>query len=558
MIRLENPWTLALPLLGLIVLLWRRYRRQDNARRTVYLELWEKAAAGVKIWEKWRVPLQEWRLLLLWLACFAGALAAAGPSWVGRGGARYRLILDRSASMSALTSEGKTRFDEARAGVAAFLAERGMGDRVSLWVLGDRMEPLVAETERLDSVRAALEGILPLPESENSQALEASMLHASENLVTIFFSDSPGRNVETILWGVGDPIANAGFVAASAQGTWPKSAIRLRGEIRNFASAAQSRAVVLSGSGRATQRLEFSPTPGATQEFEFSFDRAPGGRIRLSLEPPDAFPADDTLFFELASPPQAPLVLLSASTPDAVSPLEAAAAALSEEYDFSLQRVADLAAVPADAVLLAEGGRFEILPSARGGAILFGTQIPGLLGEPRLLQPKVTDWKREHPILRGLSFDFLACTQAWSGLGEAEPLVSSSEGPLLVGVQKGEARIVASAFRLADSNLPVQANFPLLLRRAYAWILGNPEDGVPALSWTGGQPAFLDASESTLENVPPRGPSKVIPQGPGFARDFLGSCVILAAIFLGLLLLLELRATFSAGARNLESQASKP
>jgi hypothetical protein len=169
---------LAVPLTWLVLALIR-----PAPRRVVVgsLNLWERALARVGS-ARQPVDVLPIPLLLGLLGATVLVAAWAGPRFEpGAAGRRVRVVLDRSAAMTSLRPDGRTRWEEARQRCAAFLRSFSDDDRVDLIVvpdadlgpafpqgrpsqLADRVAALTASTAEADWLAALrARAIEPMP-----------------------------------------------------------------------------------------------------------------------------------------------------------------------------------------------------------------------------------------------------------------------------------------------------------------------------------------------------------------------------------------------------------
>ncbi|MGH2536280.1 MAG: hypothetical protein ACRDHL_02680, partial [Candidatus Promineifilaceae bacterium] len=77
----------------------------------------------------------------------------------------------------------------------------------------------------------------------------------------------------------------------------------------------------------------------------------------------------------------------------------------------------------------------------------------------------------ESPLLQFVEWGNVHVRQAVSVAAPwAEPLVAAEGGPLLLAGESGGRRVAVLAFRLQDSDLPLQIAFPLLMANLTAWL----------------------------------------------------------------------------------------
>jgi hypothetical protein len=96
------------------------------------------------------------------------------------------------------------------------------------------------------------------------------------------------------------------------------------------------------------------------------------------------------------------------------------------------------------------------------------------VGDPERvrLEPLVTGWDREHPVMQGV--DPAGLTILRSVLpappAQARVLISSDEGPLAYAVDGPLGRQLVFGFHPGASDLPLRAAFPVLVINALNWL----------------------------------------------------------------------------------------
>ena len=167
-----------------------------------------------------------------------------------------------------------------------------------------------------------------------------------------------------------------------------------------------------------------------------------------------------------------------------------AAAALADEVG------GEVVAVEAgvDAGLLLVDGGYLALQTASGElakrrALTFGTRLSEDAVSDPWLAPTPIDWSRSSALTKGLDLSELRIDRAWRDiLPDGEAFLWCLDGeqrvPLGVSVAAGDTASVHLAFRLEDSNLPLLAAFPQLLRRSFVHSYGQAVAGVTTAAWS--------------------------------------------------------------------------
>lgn len=329
---------------SLIILYFLKLRRRDVEVSTTLL--WKKSIQDLQA----NAPFQKLRrnllLFLQLLALAAGLLAVAQPQWRAAGAppARSVIIIDRSASMSAMDAkddDGRTisRLDRAKAEARAFvdrMPERGLlgelagrgADEAMVIAFDSTAEVVQAYTPSKAALRAAIDSIQPTDAPTSfaevmrvGQAfLSASRIQIDERDVSykpgapmILFSDGavpdlddidihPETTVQYHRFGAAGS-ANIAITSIRAERAYdrPGEAAVFVG-VQSTDSSARSVDVelLINGDVAGVRELTIpgapSPAEPATGGLVFRLDRQESALItaRLSLDASDALAADNT------------------------------------------------------------------------------------------------------------------------------------------------------------------------------------------------------------------------------------------------------------------------
>lgn len=465
---------------------WSLPPRPGRVQWTAHLAQVERALAALRR----RPPrLLRLRFLLLLLAAVATALGAARPVWRGRDGAtRLVVVLDGSASMAARAADGSSAFGAALEQVRARLDELPESVDVTVVRAGGAL---------LRRHGAAARAMHELGAPDGSLDVDLPQVLAS-------LASEPGTAGWTLTDGQGQAALptdgaltvlprhgpNAAVLAVRLVDGWPLPGFELEVDVVAFAAGEVTAELRIDGAVVAPTVQAVTLAPGERRTVGFSPLRAPaGGDLAIAVAMPgDLLPADDRATLRLAPLPAPRIAVLA--EPDGLGPTFAAAAAKA--------LAAEVAGVVVEAeagtevgLLLVDGGRLPFEPGT-ARALTFGSELLGVGGlagaaaEP-WQNPGSLGWDRRGPLGLGLDLSDLRIERAspwllppgevflWSD--EAPPGEGTSSGPVPLAVVcgAGDRASVHFAFRLADSNLPLLAAFPQLLRRAFVRCHGLAE-----------------------------------------------------------------------------------
>ena len=553
----EEPLALALPAAAaLLAALLARFRKR-RSRPVRYLDLWRIALEDAGWTERGYRALRRAGRVALALAVLSLSAALARPRVRWAGGARFAVVVDLSASMSARDARGATRLGSALEEVRRWSGGRPARDRYVLVAAGvfprglergtiDRTE-LHAALERLDVQGAA---------GRIGEAVDRSR---EKGLEPVLFTDGAfpeDPRLEAVpRFVVGGETPNAGFVSLDVRAEPLRDLARIRFAVRNFDRGESRYRVILERAGQDPRTIPLVVQAGKSAEGEVEVPRGAGGLAVLRLEPGDGFAADGVVAARIRPRTSHPLVLVGGAAEDPV--LRPLALALASGMDVGrAERPLD---VPPGSVAILAGGEWDLAGSSAAGWLAFGARLVGLSGAPVDSPGAVVEVDRGHPWLADLEWENLRVARSLAT--DARAVVSAENGPLVVEGEIAGAHLLATTFALEESNFPLLAAFPLLVRRAAAaWTgetvlepsyvrTGRPPDGVPLSAFAGAPLAapmeslrlrlpagegalpanLLDPQESDLHLRRPAGWTGTPAPGPGVEEDATASLLLLAA-----------------------------
>lgn len=457
----------------------------------------------------WRRVLDErrrredfWRWLVsLAIALLAGlavilAVAQPIPEGAARGG-RIVVVMDTAPSMAAALPGGGTRWDQAAEQVRRILAGSSeTSEFLLLDTAGDRGgRSFIGRREALE----ALEALGPVHGREHRFPDVRDLLgpgsDAAPTADVIFVGDGvyvpeAPEGVERI--SVFESVPNAGITAFDVR-PLPSDPGRFEAFIevvRHPVGEDDAGVVVLQidGAGGASARRTLRPDSGTPLGETVPLTGFVAGPVRavIAISGEDGLPADDVAHAYI--PARNRLRVLLVGGPN---PFWEAALRLDPRVSLTVaapgsDAFADLDAGSLDLVVV-EGAPPETMPPV---PVLFaGSEsadwLPPRLGgqaaspageEGTTVMLPVVRGQTEHPLLRDLNFE-----DAMARDVEAFDAASLDDRSLwtpllgdprlgLLAARESPLRSLAFAFPIARSNLPLQADFPLLLSRALSWL----------------------------------------------------------------------------------------
>jgi hypothetical protein len=462
-------------------------RIQRERRRVSSLWLWRAAERDLLARQPFRRLVPHVSLVLEALALTALALAVARP--LTRGGridaGHVALVIDASASMSAVDGGGRSRLALAQA--AARAAVKRLGPGADALVIEAGRDPRVLAPWEHDAHRleAAIDRVTGGDvEGDLGRALALASDHLRTRSGTrrvIVFTDGALAERDSLrlsafpleVLRVGEAADNAGIVRVDVgrtPGPAGKDQVNAFALVQNFGKRPRSLFVTLTQRGvttpLASRRLDLAP--GEQAPVVLSFDAAPndqGMGLIIELSPNDALRADDRAYLRVPEGSRLPVVL----SPKNASPWLARALGSDPETELLSADPAALASadVPHDAFVVVDGACPKYLP---GSDFLIvnppaGPCVTATLGGP-VDHPSITSWAEGDPRLRFASFDgvSIARARALEPDGPNATLVRGREGALVADVSVAGRTGTLVAFDVGESTWPLRASFVLFVR----------------------------------------------------------------------------------------------
>lgn len=457
----------------------------------------------------WRRVLDErrrredfWRWLVsLVIALLAGlavilAVAQPIPEGAARGG-RIVVVMDTAPSMAAALSGGGTRWDQAAEQVRRILTGSSeTSEFLLLDTAGDRGgRSFIGRRGALE----ALEDLGPVHGREHRFPDVADLLGPGSGAApaadVIFVGDGvyvpeAPEGVERI--SVFETVPNAGITAFDVR-PLPSDPGRFEAfiEVVRYPSGEDDAGVVvlqIDGAGGASARRTLRPDAGTPLGETVPLTGFVAGPVRavIAIAGEDGLPADDVAHAYI--PARNRLRVLLVGGPN---PFWEAALRLDPRVSLSvaapgLDAFADLDSGALDLVVV-EGAPPETMPPV---PVLFAGSgsagwLPSRLGdeaagpgdeEGTTVMLPVMRGQTEHPLLRDLNLEDAVARDVaafdTASVGDRSPwtLLLGDSRLGLLAARESPLRSLAFAFPIARSNLPLQADFPLLLSRALSWL----------------------------------------------------------------------------------------
>jgi hypothetical protein len=516
----------AVPLLLLLYFLKLR-RREMDVPSTL---LWKKAVQDLQV----NAPFQRLRrnllLLLQMLILLALLLALARPvvNYTPGAGKLSVILIDRSASMSAITSDGSTRLEQAKRHAKELLDTMGRDSEAMVIAFDDSARVVHSKTSDRPALKRALDSIqgtdrpsrlkwaYQLAEAEAAAFLTDVSARATQRPEVFLFSDGRVLDAAEVVlkqaelkryFAIGsadDP--NVAIVALSAKRNYQRPAeVQIFVRLANFGPEPATVALQLSVDGQVPaggvrSGLVLLPERWTSQQrdsairdqklfprdsAEFTLELLGSAVVRAELKElaQDALLADNSAQV-IVPPPRSLNVLLVSSrgnfwlqkfldSANLKDPRTITAA----EYEKQIQDPQAVAA--AYDIILFDRYSPATLPPA--GNFLYFAAVPpdhpiraatDAAGVQIVLRDQeLIDWDRSHPILRGLNLRFMAEKMFRLTVPlDGQVLIDGADGPMLVFHRDGRRAHMVFAFDVNDTGWPLTASFPVFMDNALQYL----------------------------------------------------------------------------------------
>lgn len=488
-------------------------RRQETVSTLLF---WKKVSVENRrraLWQKLRRPLS----LLLQLLLLALVLSAlARPEWSifrGPAAAATVVMLDARARMQALTAGGPSRFEAARTAAAGWVRRAASGRPLALVTLTETARVAAPLSTDSAGALAALESLAP----GDAQGAVESAFELSRALLDstgaerrlIWISDEPPPTSKgpalAVEWvRLGEDADNVGLTrfALRTRPDSPDSA-EVFVALANQGRAAANGFIEVALDGRLLESVPVSLEAGMSRGQAVGLPSLAGqplnaaglltARWRPSGGRADALAADDWACAIAPRPRQLRVLLVTAGN----AFLERCLAAdenLRIEQLTPASYQARLASA-FDVVILDQlAAGSDVLAELPAGRFLYLGHSPLGPNGAALERPVVSEADAADPLLRNADLrevNFLRAVRLpFAGSPERrgpwrlQAPLRAVEAPLVVAGERESGqpqRFLATAFGVADSDLPLRVAFPIFLGNALRWLAGETGEAATAL-----------------------------------------------------------------------------
>ena len=504
---------LAIPIVALYLL-----RLKGRERRVSSTFLWRQVVHDIEantLWQRLRPNI----LLLLQLLVLAALVLALSRPYFLRTTSIHGdlvLVLDASASMQAIDVD-PNRFGEAQQRALRMVDQLPEGNLITLILMGDVPEIILAQSQDSGRVRRAISDARPATNGANmasALSLAASVVRGERPAQVVVFSDGNVTGLEPVgplpfdlrYEIVGASQSNLGIAAFSIRHT--EAGKEGLARVVNYGHEARSTSLHLYADESLYDVREFEVAGSGDQTLRWS-SLPSAAVISVRLTPGDSFALDDQAWATGSSGRKARVLLVSNGNRFL-------------EKALSLQPGLDLVRAAPDTFFY--DGEYDLwvfdgfLPATLpvGAVLVLGPPVDSTAWVSSAPVPVETTRASGDEMLRYADLSSVHVREAvpLQLPPDARVLLESDKGPLLAAWVEPNRRIVAFAFDIHDSDLPLQPAFPILVQDITQWLL--PGTGKGLATQPGGimEIPILPESNAASVEAPSGHLSRVAPPFP--------------------------------------------
>jgi Ca-activated chloride channel family protein len=515
-------------LLGVIIVFF--YLLKLKRRRTVVpsVLLWKRALEEMEANAPFKKLRRSLLLLLQLLALAALVFTLARPLVVTRALASGStvIVIDSTASMRARDEEAGSRLDRAKQLARDMIDSLSSSDRAAIIESSSRVSvrsPLTSDHAALASAINDIQetdapGLLTdavrLAQQISKSEHDASVVIISDGGSVISPETEapveptrqialPSREASVRFVRVGRRSDNVGIIALNSRQLSEGARREMFASIVNFGDHNRTLAAELKIEGKLVDARTIEL--GANERRALVFDSLPGegGLAELKLDVEDDLASDNVAYAFLPSAHRVRVGVIGEN------PFLIEALAVNPDIDASrIGSIANSISSEFDCFVIEGAGATE---ANRPMLIINPQNAAGLwrtTGQRE--RPDITSVERSHPVNSFLSYgdvhiETIARREVTPWL---KPIVSAGNDPVIWAGDDGHRRMVLIGFDLAQSDLPLKVEFPILLANSLSWLAGRDA--------TSTERALRAGQTTTLQTV---APSAIITTPAGDTRE---------------------------------------
>ncbi len=481
---------LAAPIVMLYIL--RLRRRREPVSTLMFWEQIFREKQTTSLFQRLK-HLLSLLLQLLFLTLLVLALARPQFAFMAKSARQIILIIDHSASMNAVDGT-LSRLESAKRGALHMVDNLRFIDE--MMVVSCHTRPTIHSpfTNHQKSLRHAIESIGPTDVKTDLQpalVVAYAVGQTKPNPEIVIFSDFH-RVPDTLLaqWGnsqlqSSDTKVHLLPVNLGVEGNVGITQFRARKSLVNAFDYQTLLTVINASVEERSFNVElylndalldvrpYTLAPGESKSELFTNFTMEGGRLKAALDVEDALATDNIAYAALPKREQIPVLLVTPNNPFLKNALTVdekldLTVVAPDQYDPSMAGYDVTIFDRYNPPTLGDGNYMFIYPPKAGAIWQIGESLE---------TPIITEWERDHPILRHVHLDNVQITEAYEVKGPAttDVLVRSFEDPLLIVEENPNRRIVFIAIDTLKSDLPLRIAFPLIVANTIQWFQGKSE-----------------------------------------------------------------------------------
>lgn len=443
-------------------------RRKAQEKQVPSLLLWRETEAIQEAMRPFQWLRKQWLLLLQLLLVTLLALALMRPALPGGVHGDLVLIFDVSASMQA-ESGGVSRIQQAREDALALVEGMQEGDTVTILAAGTTVGQVLTQASDKQRIQGAIKGLeaeTGASDMEAALSLAQAMERDLPAVTIMVYTDNPafaGKGVE--VRGMGSPTDNLAVLSLRCTPQAEDTIAFAR--IANY-GAKREASLECYGDGVLCDIRTVSLEAGAQESVQFTLPGSPS-QVWVTLAGADGLQVDNHRYW-VNQPPQERKALLvtegnvflekALALREDVQLYKAAPgeAIRMEEYDLYVLDGYQPDGLPQSGALLVFSPKGEVLGIHPEAAATAGGSLRAAQGQ------------QAEQLTKNMMLSDVALREYTPLAGGERILLYGTHALLAVGQQNGQRAVVAG-FDLHDSILPMQADFPILMRNVLDYLL---------------------------------------------------------------------------------------
>jgi Ca-activated chloride channel homolog len=487
--------------------------------------LWSKALEELEA----NVPLKKLRrsllmlLQLIVLAALVFALARPLVTTRALASGSTVIIIDSTASMTAIDEGGRSRLDRAKDLAREMIGGLSGNDKAAIIESSSRVTvrcPLSSDHAELAAAVADVHGTDAPGDLADALRLAEQTARTERDAAVVVISDggSVMQDTQPAGWDsvlraaqstndvpvrfvrVGRRSENVGIVAMNSRDSSAGGKRELFASIANFSDSKRSIGCELKLENNLIDARTIELEPNERRALVFDSIPGAGGLAELKLDVDDDLAADNFAYCYLPSSrpirvgvvSNNPFLIEALAANDSVAATKVSSGGSAGQFDCMIIDQAPLADSEVPALLINPPDSVDLWKSRGEHAT-----------------PEVLAVARSHPVDSSLNLTdvhlesfTMRDTVSW-----LRPLVTANGQPTIWAGDDGHRRIVLIGFDLAHSDLPLKVEFPILLANTVSW-LAHKESPAAERSVRAGQAVTISSEGSSLTITTPDSETK--------------------------------------------------